>query len=197
MAGDAFDEQTLVLLRRGGGDFDEGLSRLFKSYAPEFRRFFVFHGMSRSDADDLVQETFLKITRSINSYRGDSRLSSWIWTIARNALNDHCRCRKSHAEVYLDEDGWELIMHNSEQLRVDHDTQERRELNDCVRGQFAVFASKYPSRAHLLSLKMRGHSLAFIADVVQRTPGATREVLSQTRKIIRSFLAPCKDMLSN
>ena len=173
------------------------LADLFEQNHVALYHYFLRLGNNPASSEDLVQETFLKITRSINSYRGDSRLSSWIWTIARNALNDHCRCRKSHAEVYLDEDGWELIMHNSEQLRVDHDTQERRELNDCVRGQFAVFASKYPSRAHLLSLKMRGHSLAFIADVVQRTPGATREVLSQTRKIIRSFLAPCKDMLSN
>jgi RNA polymerase sigma-70 factor (ECF subfamily) len=42
----------------------------------------------RGEADDIVQEVFIKIFRALGDFRGDSRLSTWIYRIARNeALN--------------------------------------------------------------------------------------------------------------
>lgn len=41
-----------------------------------------------SDAEDVVQEVFIKIFRALPEFRGDARLSTWIYRIARNeALN--------------------------------------------------------------------------------------------------------------
>jgi RNA polymerase sigma-70 factor (ECF subfamily) len=42
----------------------------------------------RGETDDIVQEVFIKIFRALEGFRGDSRLSTWIYRIARNeALN--------------------------------------------------------------------------------------------------------------
>jgi RNA polymerase sigma-70 factor (ECF subfamily) len=42
----------------------------------------------RHDAEDVVQEVFIRIYRGLPSYRGDAKLSTWIYRIARNhALN--------------------------------------------------------------------------------------------------------------
>lgn len=42
----------------------------------------------RGETDDIVQEVFIKIFRALGDFRGDSRLSTWIYRIARNeALN--------------------------------------------------------------------------------------------------------------
>ncbi|RME86050.1 MAG: RNA polymerase sigma factor SigZ [Caldilineae bacterium] len=46
------------------------------------------------DADDILQETFLKIHRHLSALRDDERLAAWIYQIARNAIADHYRRRR-------------------------------------------------------------------------------------------------------
>ncbi|WP_438448482.1 RNA polymerase sigma factor [Gorillibacterium sp. sgz5001074] len=42
-------------------------------------------------AEDLAQEVFLKLYRSLSGFRGDSRLSTWMYRLALNAVSDHLR----------------------------------------------------------------------------------------------------------
>lgn len=46
------------------------------------------------DADDLTQDVFIEVYRSANNYRGDARLSTWIYRIAVNKSLNHIRRRK-------------------------------------------------------------------------------------------------------
>ena len=62
-----------------------------------------------SDAPDIVQEVFLKVFRSVGSFRGNSSLKTWIYRIAVNEAYNHRRwfCRHQRQEVALgsSEDG--------------------------------------------------------------------------------------------
>ena len=40
--------------------------------------------------DDLAQEVFLKVHRGLPSFRGDAKLSTWIYRIVRNVCNEAC-----------------------------------------------------------------------------------------------------------
>jgi len=44
-----------------------------------------------NDAEDITQDVFDKISRSIKEFRGDSKLSTWIYRIATNAATDRLR----------------------------------------------------------------------------------------------------------
>ena len=46
------------------------------------------------DADDLSQEVFIEVFRSAGSFRGDSKLSTWIYRIAVNKALNHIRYLK-------------------------------------------------------------------------------------------------------
>lgn len=53
-------------------------------------------------AQDLVQETFLRVVKNASSFRAESRFSTWIFTIARNLCVDALRRAKHRNTVALD-----------------------------------------------------------------------------------------------
>jgi RNA polymerase sigma-70 factor, ECF subfamily len=57
---------------------------------------------SHADAEDLTQEIFLDLYRSIGTFRGGSALSTWVYRVALNHCLKHCE-RKPAATVELDE----------------------------------------------------------------------------------------------
>jgi RNA polymerase sigma-70 factor (ECF subfamily) len=80
-------EEELVerLKRRDEAAFNE-LIRLYQ--ARIFRLVFRMLG-DRSEAEDLAQEVFITVFKSIDGFRGDSKLSTWLYRVATN----HCKNR--------------------------------------------------------------------------------------------------------
>ena len=52
---------------------------------------------SHEDADDLLQEIFLKIWTALPSFRGEAQLYTWVWRIATNETLNHLRKEKVRA----------------------------------------------------------------------------------------------------
>ena len=67
------------------------------------------------EACDVVQEVFLKVFRRIGSFRGDSKLKTWIYRIAVNEAHNHCRWNGRHR-------GQEVGLEGSEDCRNYSDT---------------------------------------------------------------------------
>lgn len=59
---------------------------------------------SREDADEVLQDVFLTVFQKIDGFRGDSRLSSWIYRIATNASLMKLRKRSKFQEIPLEEE---------------------------------------------------------------------------------------------
>jgi RNA polymerase sigma-70 factor (ECF subfamily) len=67
-------------------DFQE----IYRTYHPKLVRYFT--GLiGEADAEDLAQESFVKIDRGLKGFRGDSSLSTWIYRIATNVARDRFR----------------------------------------------------------------------------------------------------------
>jgi len=56
-----------------------------------------------ADAEDLTQEAFMQVFRSVNSFRGDSAFSTWLYRVAVNTVLMKLRRRKSPPVLSLDE----------------------------------------------------------------------------------------------
>ena len=81
-----FEEEIVREICKGGQARDSALRALYDSCAQHMLRFFVYHGASTDEAQDILQETFLKVVRKADTYLGDGAARSWIWQIARNCL---------------------------------------------------------------------------------------------------------------
>ncbi len=182
------DEQLLLNdLRSGGKKRELAISTLYRNYAARIRRYYINHRASTSEADDWVQDCFIKIVQSIDGFRGDSPLSAWIWTVARNVMLDAIRKRKPDTST---EDFLLDSITDGSASAIEHI--EGEELSDCVQKRFAEFQRQDPDRAQCIVWAIiDGLRMKEISVILGRTPGATREYISQCRKKLRDHLEPC------
>lgn len=66
---------------------------LWAAFAPPLRGFLARRVPPGVDADDLVQDVFLRVIRHAGSLRSTERPEAWLFQIARNALRDSLRAR--------------------------------------------------------------------------------------------------------
>lgn len=85
------------LLRRAGRHDPEALSRLVELYSP--RVFGLLHRLTadRDAAEDLLQETFLRVVRTIGRYEHVGKFEPWLFRIAANLARDRGRQRGRRA----------------------------------------------------------------------------------------------------
>lgn len=72
------------------GDRD-ALTRVLESVQPHVWRFITTLERDPATVEDLTQEVLLRVARGLPRFRGDSRLRTWVFTIARNIVRDHQR----------------------------------------------------------------------------------------------------------
>jgi RNA polymerase sigma-70 factor (ECF subfamily) len=97
------DLKTLMA-RYQQGDFDAAAA-LIHRLSPQLHRFFVVDFASRGDADDMLQETWLRIHEARHTYRAGEPVLPWFYAIARHIRVDHYRKvrRRTAREERLEE----------------------------------------------------------------------------------------------
>lgn len=95
------DEEIIHQLTNG--DVNVGLTSLMKKYQnalyQQIRRMLVDH----DDTNDVLQMVFIKIWKNIDSYRGDSKLYTWICRIAINESLTFIESKKKKAGLRIDD----------------------------------------------------------------------------------------------
>ena len=95
------EEKELIGLLREAGSREEGFRKLLVKYQEEvywlIRRIVINH----DDADDLTQETFIKIWQHIEGFRAESSLFTWIYRIATNEALGHLKKKRIRNFVSL------------------------------------------------------------------------------------------------
>lgn len=124
----AFDESALVLRAKNGDD--EAFAELLNRYERKILRLAKNITNNDEDAEDVLQESFLKAYSHLADFKGDSRFYTWIVRIAVNESLMKLRKRKSDKTVSLDEQvdtGEEMV---TREVAVWDDTPEIRYSQD-------------------------------------------------------------------
>src|SRR6478609_11760950 len=92
------DERTdLDLIARWKAGDQRAATLLVERHAAALARFASSVG-ARGDVDELVQDTFVRAFASIDGFRGESSLRTWLFTIARRLLLDRRRAARRRGE---------------------------------------------------------------------------------------------------
>jgi RNA polymerase sigma-70 factor, ECF subfamily len=142
-------------------DFKE----IHDTYAPKIKRYLAKLA-GDDEAEDLAQETFSKVSRSLNNFRGQSSLSTWIYKIATNIAIDRIRKNKPTkndlAFDALDEVEDKNIWTGESHSVDDHVI--RKEMNDCIRN--VVFRLPETYRAVIVLSEFEGFKNEDIAKIL-------------------------------
>lgn len=165
---------------------EQAMETLFRRYSGRFQSYYERAGLRAAEAEELVQEVFIRILNKAASYRGEAAPSAWLWTVARNAFISHRRRVEppTHGD---DESVLRELIDDSSAAAL-----ETEELVNCVRQQFQRYRQKHPERAEVLALvAFYGWQPKDLASYIGRTVAATREYLSQCRKVLKPYLHLC------
>ncbi len=81
---------------------EENCEKLYKRFRPIVRSFFLRKGFSSQESDDLTQDVFLRVFRSIDTFRRESRFERWLWEITGHIYSNEIRRRKTEKRDTLD-----------------------------------------------------------------------------------------------
>lgn len=87
------NEETLVLALKDDALRKQAFSQLVSLYQRKIYNIIRKMVISHADADDLVQEVFIKVWNNIQHFKGDSKLFTWIYRIATNECLNFLRKR--------------------------------------------------------------------------------------------------------
>lgn len=96
------DEEIIALLGNES-TYEQAFRMILKAYKEKIyyhvRKIVVDH----DDADDVTQETFIKIWRNLDKFRGDSKLYTWLYRIATNEALTFLQKKRKDNSVSIDD----------------------------------------------------------------------------------------------
>lgn len=75
------------------------LELIWKDFHKELEGFIISRVKKREITNDILQDVFIKIQNNIGTLKDETKLSSWIYQITRNAINDYFRKFKPQVEI--------------------------------------------------------------------------------------------------
>ncbi|MEP1743176.1 MAG: RNA polymerase sigma factor [Kangiellaceae bacterium] len=125
-------DETSLMLKVKDGQIGH-LSDLFEANHLPLYNFYLRSGLNRALAEDLVQETFMRVLAYRSTYKAESSFKAWFYRIARNVVADHFRklSNKEHHESFE-----EQHMEGSDSLTDSLEQQDQR--NDFEKALSAI-----------------------------------------------------------
>lgn len=160
---------------------------IYNAFQPKIRRYLA-RMTGANEADDLTQEVFLKVSRGLGNFRGESKLSSWIYRIATNTALDYLRrpsqitTEVSSIDTEREEEPVRLL---GEVSFIDQQLI-RKEMNACIRNVIKELPEDYRTVIVLGELEeLKNHE---IAEILQVSVDTVKIRLHRARKKLKNEL---------
>jgi RNA polymerase sigma-70 factor (ECF subfamily) len=161
------DEELLRRFNEGDAD---AFAELVRRYERPLYNFILRSVRRRERADELLQDVFMKVVQRSSDFKGQSKLSTWLYTIARNLCIDHSRKMVFRRHQSLDapraggEDGPTLL----ERTAAEGAEPDRAAVMEDLKRRIAEAVEELPEeqREVFLMRHVQGMRFKDIADVI-------------------------------
>lgn len=183
-------DQQLIGMSLGGDDV--AFEQLFKRYRESIFQLYVQRTGNRDDADDLLQETFVKVYLKLDSYNSDYTFGQWVYTIARNTFIDYTRKRRDDVSVDSIPGGYSSIVPSAATP-----TPEESYINNQQRTQIEQYmAQMTPRYRRLIELRFfKDYSYEEIAKELVLPLGTVKTQIHRAREQLCRFIIDNSDIM--
>ncbi len=180
------------LVRRLKAGEDAAFEELVRTHAGKLNRVILRLIPNEADAADVLQDTFLSVSRAIGDFDQNSRLATWLHRIAVNAALMMLRSRRRKPECSI-EDLLARFNEDGHHTEMPHQWQEsasamleREENRRLVRQAIDQLPETY--RTVLLLRDIEEMDTEFVAQVLSITPNAVKVRLHRAHQALRTLL---------
>ncbi len=185
---DALDQVDMAQLVAG---HDTALNALMERHAGALFGFLRRFGGDQDAADDLAQETFVRVYQHRTDFKPGLRFSTWLFTIAGNLARNHLRARSRRPEVPFDpggpDDGPSIADSLSATGGTPADHAQREEQQAAVRDAVADLPDDL--REAIVLCELEDRSVAEAASILTTTVKAVESRLYRARQQLRQRLS--------
>lgn len=155
-------------------------TQIVSRHADALARFAMSSG-EREEIEELVQDTFVRAFSSIDSFRGESSLRTWLFTIERRLMLDRRRSEKRQRATVPVQAADAVTEYDALDALLAEETESR------VRKAVTVLS---PTQREVFSLRVeQGLSYREIADIVGTTEGAARVHYHNAMRAVKEFVS--------
>ena len=155
----------------------------------------VFHFLCRmvgneDDANDLAQETFVRVFKSSKSFRAEQKFSTWLFTIAANLARNQFRWRSRHPNLSLDAENAETEQSLGDTLPANSPSPKEAALTAERAAAVRLAVKNLPEdlREAIVLCEWEERSVAEAAAILETTPKAVESRLYRARGVLRERL---------
>lgn len=153
------------------------IENLYILYKQDVYRYLISLTHSPALSEDLLSETFLKVIYSMQTYRGESSIKTWLFGIARNLWLQHLRSLKPHVEY---NDLLEIyITESMEDNLITKQTVDK--IHELLRG-------KDEQTQNIINMRINGYSFREIAEKTGISESSARVIDFRIKKWLKSIL---------
>lgn len=182
-------EQEAAIVRKVLGGDANAFETLVLEYEKNVYNIALRMTGNSEDAADMTQEAFIKAYNSLQSFRGDSKFSVWLYRIVSNVCLDFLRSKNRRPTVSLsveDDDGEDAQLDVADESQSPELLLDRKLTRDSVRRGLDSLPPDY--RQILLLREIQGLSYDEIAQALSLEIGTVKSRIFRARKRLCTFL---------
>ena len=178
-------ETDLELVKRAQEGDSEAFAALFHAHKSRVYSICLRMTNNTAQAEDLTQDAFLQVFRKLDTFKGNSALSTWLYRIAVNTVLMHFR-KKALKQISLDEPSSQDV----KQVRREYGSRDGRLSGSVDRIALIRAIKDLPAgyRTIFLLHEVEGYEHQEIAKILDCSVGNSKSQLHKAKLRIREFL---------
>jgi RNA polymerase sigma-70 factor (ECF subfamily) len=166
-------------------EYKHNVDNIWTEFSGQIRGCLLGKVKQKDDADDLLQEIFIKIHGSLGQLQDENKLAPWIYQIVRNSLTDYYRKKSPETSEF------------NEESTVSFDSETPDDIySACVSGCLRVFIDRLPEkyREPLVLSDIKGLKQKDIAEQMNLSYSGLKSRVQRGRDMIKEMFMDCACM---